>query len=89
MINLLKNNVRCQGHLKVNVAMLLVKGHDLRYTVCEYEVNRLTNEKVITGKRDVNANCLRRRPPNRPDGFTNLLLSIKGYLLNTKCDICV
>jgi len=26
MINLFKNNVRCQGHLKVNVAMLFVKG---------------------------------------------------------------
>ena len=35
------------------------KGLDICNNVCEYEVNRLTNEKVIRGKRNVNANCKR------------------------------
>ena len=39
MIKLLKNNVKCQGHLKIKVIML---------HVCEYEVNQLTIKKVIT-----------------------------------------
>ena len=26
---------------------MFVKGHDLRNNLCEYEANRLTNEKVI------------------------------------------
>jgi len=43
MIKLLKNNVKCQGH-------------DLSNNVCEYEVNRLTNENVIRGKRNFNGN---------------------------------
>ena len=35
--------------------------------VCEYEVNRLTNEKVIRGKRNLNEN-----DAARPPGLTNL-----------------
>jgi len=42
-----------QGHN----AALLCKGLDLRNNVCEYEVNRLTDEKGIRGKRNFNANC--------------------------------
>ena len=45
---MLKNNVEHQGHLKVNVTTF---GLDLSNNVCEYEVNGLTNEKVIRGKR--------------------------------------
>ena len=56
MIKLLKNNVNCQGHLKVNVIMLHV--HDLSNNVCEYEGNRFTNGKVINGKQNFKANCL-------------------------------
>ena len=43
---LLKNNVECQGHLKVKVIVLHVceKGLDLSNNVCEYEVNQLTNK---------------------------------------------
>ena len=33
------------------------KGLDLSNNACEYEVNRLTNEKVIRGKQNFNANC--------------------------------
>jgi len=47
MIKLLKNNVKCQSHLKVKVI-----GIYLSNNVCEYEVNRLSNEKVIRGKRN-------------------------------------
>ena len=59
---------------------LLFEGHNVAYQckgldqsniVCEYEVNQLTNEKVIRGKRNFNANCLRRQTPARTD-FTNL-----------------
>ena len=50
MIKLLKNNVKWQGHLKVKVILLHVC--DLSNNVCEYEVNRLTNEKVIRGKQN-------------------------------------
>ena len=58
MIKLLKNNVKCQGHLKVKAIMLhLWKGFDLSNNVCEYEVNQLINEKVIRGKGNFNANC--------------------------------
>ena len=39
-----------------NVAWLW-KGLDLSNNVFEYEVNRLTNEKVIRGKQNFNANC--------------------------------
>jgi len=60
MIKLLKNNVKCQGHLKVKVIMLHVCEH-----VCEYDVNLLTNEKVIRGKRNFNSNCYRRRMTTR------------------------
>ena len=42
-----------QGH---NDACLL-KGLSLSNNVCEYEVNRLTNEKVIRGKQNFKANC--------------------------------
>jgi len=52
-----------QCHLKVNA---LWKGLDLSNTVCEYEVNRLTNEKAIRGKRKFNANCLRRQTKAHP-----------------------
>jgi len=48
MIELLKNNVKCQGHLNVKVIMLCLL--NLGNNVCEYEVNPLTNEKVIRGK---------------------------------------
>ena len=57
-----------QGHIDA----LLWNGHDLSNNVREYEVNRLTNEKVIRGKQNFNANCLQRRTPARPTGFTNL-----------------
>ena len=60
---MLKNNVEYQGHLKVKVTMLQVGEKDLSNNVCEYEVNRLTNAKVIRGKLNFNA--------ARP-GFTNL-----------------
>ena len=33
------------------------KGLDLGNIVCEYEVNRLTYQNVIRGKRNFNANC--------------------------------
>ena len=56
-----------EGH-----AAYLWKGHDLSNNVCEYEDNRLTNEKVIGGKRNFNANGSRRRKPASADGFTNL-----------------
>ena len=36
------------------------KGLDLSNIVCEYEVNRMTNENVINGKRNLTVNCLRR-----------------------------
>ena len=45
MIKLLKNNVKCQSHLKVNVIDIYLSNN-----VCEYEVNRLSNEKG--GKRN-------------------------------------
>jgi len=52
----LKNNVEYQGHLKVKVIMLVCeKGHDRINEVYEYEVHRLTNEKVM--RRNFNANC--------------------------------
>ena len=35
------------------------KGLDLSNNVCKYEVNQLTNEKVIRGKPNFNANCFR------------------------------
>ena len=61
-----------QGH----IVACLSKGHNLSNNAREYEVNQLTNEKVTRGKRNLNRNCLQRRPPThpttRPDGFTNL-----------------
>ena len=44
MIKLLKNDVKCQGHLKVKVIMMHACETVLSNNVCEYEVNRLTNE---------------------------------------------
>jgi len=44
--------------LNIKVKDTIIKGIDLSNIVCEYEVNRLTNEKVIIGKRNFNANCL-------------------------------
>jgi len=49
---LLKKNVEYKGHLKVKVMMLDV---DLSNIVCEYEVNPLTNDKVITYIQNFNA----------------------------------
>ena len=37
------------------------QGHDVSNNVCEYEENWVTNERVIRGKQNFNANCLRRR----------------------------
>ena len=54
MIKSLKNNVKYQGHLKVNGVMLYL---DLSNNVCKYEVNRWTNEKVIRGKQNFNTSC--------------------------------
>ena len=54
MIKLLQNNVKCQGQGHNDAC--LWKGIDLSNNVCEYEVNWLTNEKVIRGKRNFNAN---------------------------------
>ena len=42
-------------------------GHVLSTNVYEYDVNRLTNEKVIRGKRNLNEN-----DAARPPGLTNL-----------------
>ena len=42
-----------EGH---NVAYQC-KSLDQSNTVCEYEVNLSTNEKVITGKQNLNTNC--------------------------------
>ena len=42
-----------QGHNDV----CLWKYLDLSNNVCDYEVNQLTNEKGIRGKRNFNANC--------------------------------
>jgi len=56
-------------------AACLLNGLHLSNNVCEYEVNQLTYEKVIRGKQNFNANCLRRRTnPDGPPGwnFTNL-----------------
>ena len=47
-------------------AACLWKVHDLSNNVCEYEVNLLTNEKVIRGNRNFNKNCLRCRTNNHP-----------------------
>jgi len=48
-----------QGH---NDACLWT-GDDLNNNVCEYEVNQLTNEKLLEEKLNFNANCLRRQTP--------------------------
>ena len=45
----------------------VLKCRVLSNNVCEYEVNQLTNEKVIRGKRNFNANCLRHRTLGRTD----------------------
>jgi len=44
------------------IQTLSFEGHNVAYqckgnNVCEYEVNWLTNEKVIRGKRNYNTNC--------------------------------
>jgi len=57
-----------QGH---NAACLW-KGLEISNNVREYEVNMLTNENVIRGKRNFNANCLQWQKPARSNGFTNL-----------------
>jgi len=45
------------------------KGFDLSNDVCEYEVNRLINEKVIRGKQNFNATVYHAgRPSDRPPG---------------------
>ena len=36
---------------------LMWKGLDLSNNVCEYEINWLSNEKVIRGKQNFNVNC--------------------------------
>ena len=46
---MLKNNVEGQGQM-LHVGWW--KGLDLSNNVCEYEVNRLTNEKVISRKQN-------------------------------------
>ena len=45
----------CEG--EGHNAACLRKSLDLSNNLCEYEVNRLTNEKVIRGKRNFNADC--------------------------------
>ena len=62
-----KLQFKCQGH---NDACKW-KGHDSSNNVSKYEINRLTNEKVIRGKQNFNTNCLWRQPASQ-DGFTNL-----------------
>jgi len=51
------------------------EGHNVAYQckrpdqsniVCEYEVNRLTNETIIRGKRNFNANNNKRPPTHLP-----------------------
>ena len=67
MIKLLKNKVKCQGH---NDAYLW-KGFDLNNNVCEYAVNRLSNEKETLTQISNDAG----RPPDHvpaQTGFTNL-----------------
>ena len=51
--------------------MLHVCERNLSNSMYEYEANRLTNEIVIIGKRNFNANCLRRWTPARPSTMTN------------------
>ena len=53
----------------MSTKLQLWKGLDLSNYVCEYEVNRPNNEKVVRGKRNFNANCLRRRTHAHPDGL--------------------
>jgi len=50
----------------------LLRGLDLSNNVCEYEVNRLTNEKVIR------ANCLRRLPMPRISPIYKLIFFSKN-----------
>ena len=55
------------------------QGHDVSNNVCEYEENRLTNERVIRGKQNFNANCLRRWTPARMDSpISKPKLSLKN-----------
>ena len=53
------------------------KGLDLSNIVCEYEVNRLTNENVINGKRNLTVNCLRRQPAQPPAHPDSLIYKLK------------
>ena len=56
-------------------------GHALSNNVCEYEVNRLTNEKVIRGKRNVNEKCLPLRMPAQLPGRIHQFIS-RTFLRN-------
>ena len=56
-------------------------GHALNNNVCEYEVNRLTNEKVIRGKRNVNEKCLPLRMPAQLPGRIHQFIS-RTFLRN-------
>ena len=51
-----------------------------------YEVNRLTNEQVIRGKLNFNANCLRHRTPNRPPNRTDSPIYKNQYFINQMKD---
>ena len=69
------------SHLKVNVIMLW-EGLDLNNNVCKYEVNRLTNEKLIRGNKTLKqiVNDAGRRPVHL-DGISpiyNLKFSFKS-----------
>ena len=57
--------------VNIKVKDTMIKGLDLSNIVCEYEVNRLTNEQVIRGKRNFNATDVDRRTsrPNHPHGL--------------------
>jgi len=65
------------------------KGLDLSINVCEYEVNRLTIEQVIRGKRNFNANDVDRRTsrPNHPHGFQQSISRIFPQIIRLKKEI--
>ena len=69
-----------QGH----TGTCMWKGLDLRDNVCEYEVNRFTNEKVIRGKQNFNANCLRRWTIPHPPGQIHQSISRNLSSKNSK-----
>jgi len=74
---LLKNNVKYQGQGHN------VKGLNLSNIVCEYEVNLLTNKKVIRGKQNFTANCKRRRTKKHPPAQTDSPIYKPNFSLNT------